>query len=712
MSQLEQFRADFSEVSMGVIARMLSTLYANPARSVLREYIANGIDAHTEAKVSCPVEVTLPTGDVPRLIVRDFGDGLSLDQLKDTFFRYANSSKTDDDDAIGALGIGAKSAFAITAAWTVTNVHKGRKFVLSSVMDGQGTPLQSVIVNGEPTDDRSGITVDIPINAEHMSHGWSSSAESLAYWFPKNSVKFVNLTGEMKHHTDAEQPLDGVVLTERTYSPMEAVMGGIAYAVDTRTSREVVDTVNAMIPNIVEDTLRGEDGDCRDFNVSAATSDSDRPVRGVVSMRARTLRDVLKRLNTAALLVDNGAVDFTDSREGVKGTPRTVKALVSVLRAILVQINADLHAVYMTGDPISHLDEIRRIANIVSSPASPLGVMLACGVPKMDTNIRMDIKNTVDLSTLFLRAINGTATTLVIGRHGKSAIPKASEMSRLKGVGFLYTEGTADVEGFGDVSRLFTGSDTVKGVITYDEYNTLRKASFAPTPRNDSRIEVYFTVRTEEDKIRLRRDMFTIKEFLTWRETNSHKVYLSKNAMSSFSTYAELGMEFAVIIRGRRDQAVLERRLGFELADTSVLYVEREELGVAKAVDMVNAASRDDVRAILARRNCDTSLKRRLETIMESEYAGELSESDLPKFLEDVRDGDRLVTDSYLLVKSVDTILGSLSKTRHRLVNEGVREEFGAPRNPWPLLASYGVDLENNRSMQHAVAYIKATSRY
>ena len=125
-ASLDQFRSEYDEESLGMLSDILSTLYQNPERSVLREYIANGIDAHRISGYDGPVEVTLPSPTHPKLVIRDHGDGLSREDMQRVYFSYVRSTKRDDDTQIGSLGLGAKIAFALTKSWTVTNFHDGR----------------------------------------------------------------------------------------------------------------------------------------------------------------------------------------------------------------------------------------------------------------------------------------------------------------------------------------------------------------------------------------------------------------------------------------------------------------------------------------------------------------------------------------------------------------------------------------------------------
>jgi HSP90 family molecular chaperone len=126
---LTTHRPEYDEQSLSIIADILGTLYSNPRRSVLREYIANGLDAHREAGVDKPLRVVLPTSQSQRLVIQDFGNGLSPRELHRVFFSYGRSTKWDAQDAIGMFGIGAKSAYSLSQTWEVRSVHEGMSYV-------------------------------------------------------------------------------------------------------------------------------------------------------------------------------------------------------------------------------------------------------------------------------------------------------------------------------------------------------------------------------------------------------------------------------------------------------------------------------------------------------------------------------------------------------------------------------------------------------
>ena len=82
-------------------------LYSDPILAVIREYGTNAWDSHkTSGCPDKPINVTLPTDFDPTYTVRDYGSGLSDDEVLRVFTGYGTSTKRDSNAAVGMLGIG------------------------------------------------------------------------------------------------------------------------------------------------------------------------------------------------------------------------------------------------------------------------------------------------------------------------------------------------------------------------------------------------------------------------------------------------------------------------------------------------------------------------------------------------------------------------------------------------------------------------------
>lgn len=91
-----------------------SSLYQNPIRSIIRELGCNARDAHVAAKNPEPWVLSLPTALSPEFAVKDYGTGLSHEEVMQIYTTYFESTKTNSNDFVGALGLGSKSPFSLS----------------------------------------------------------------------------------------------------------------------------------------------------------------------------------------------------------------------------------------------------------------------------------------------------------------------------------------------------------------------------------------------------------------------------------------------------------------------------------------------------------------------------------------------------------------------------------------------------------------------
>src|SRR5688500_12467525 len=96
----------FDENAISHLMSVLTDLYSDPELAVIREYATNAWDSHISAGNTDPIQITLPNPMNPMFTIQDFGVGLSVDELTNHLTKYGWSSKRDNDDEVGMLGLG------------------------------------------------------------------------------------------------------------------------------------------------------------------------------------------------------------------------------------------------------------------------------------------------------------------------------------------------------------------------------------------------------------------------------------------------------------------------------------------------------------------------------------------------------------------------------------------------------------------------------
>lgn len=188
-------RMSVEDESLVFILSSLTNLYSNREAAVLRETAGNAYDSHILAGQTRPVEVTLPTALNPSLVIRDYGVGMSRDELVNIYSKYGASTKRDTNKQIGAFGLGAKSPLALVDQFTVVSVKDGIKntVLISKGTDGVGGLN---FLPEKATDEANGVTVDIPIPdagkmvraSEDMFSGWPLGSVLINGAAPKFSI--------------------------------------------------------------------------------------------------------------------------------------------------------------------------------------------------------------------------------------------------------------------------------------------------------------------------------------------------------------------------------------------------------------------------------------------------------------------------------------------------------------------------------------------
>lgn len=165
-------------------------LYKDKAEAVLRELSCNAVDIHCElGKGHIPFNVTLPTSIYPWFVIRDFGTGLTQEQVDEIFTVYFASTKDGSDDSIGGFGLGCKSPFAYSESgggFTVKSYQKGMCTVYNMYMDN-GEPFATPM-STTPTTEEDGLEILVPI-PEHEHARWKILARKVYRAFDRCNAR-------------------------------------------------------------------------------------------------------------------------------------------------------------------------------------------------------------------------------------------------------------------------------------------------------------------------------------------------------------------------------------------------------------------------------------------------------------------------------------------------------------------------------------------
>jgi hypothetical protein len=273
--------------SAHLMAMMRDTLYTDKVMAVLREYGANAWDAHRMVgKNDVPINVQLPTREKPVLVIRDYGPGMSVEQMHSVFTQYGASLKRDSNTAVGMLGIGSKAGFSYSDSFQVTSFNGGMKRIYVAAMDASNKGNFSLLFQ-EPTEE-TGFEVRLSVNVGDVDN-FHMKAKTLFQHFDPRPVINTPLpekkegVGQTKSGIIFRNPDNG---SGNTWT---AVMGCVPYRLNMKQIEAA--------PTFVKESTSG------------------------------------------VLFFDIGEVDITASREELKYSDRTKAAVAAKVDAVLTEFS-------------------------------------------------------------------------------------------------------------------------------------------------------------------------------------------------------------------------------------------------------------------------------------------------------------------------------------------------------------------------------------
>lgn len=209
-------------------------IYADKPGAVVREIASNAKDAHAAAGYpDRPFDIHVPNEMYPHLSVRDYGKGLTHEEMFEIYTTYSESTKTNTNKEIGAFGVGAKSPFAYTDNFTVISRVEGRKRTYTAYIGEEGIPVLA-LMNDEECDDPTGLEVIVPIRNNDFYVFREKIFNVLQYFTPTP-----NVVGVSKDHTFADHTYvyegTGWGVRKTRGSSARVIQGGVFYPIDFQT---------------------------------------------------------------------------------------------------------------------------------------------------------------------------------------------------------------------------------------------------------------------------------------------------------------------------------------------------------------------------------------------------------------------------------------------------------------------------------------------
>lgn len=224
--------------------KILSSFYSDPILAIPRELGANAWDSHVASKNPKPFLVHAPNSIEPWFSVRDYGLGLSAQDVVNVYTTYFESTKTDANDYDGCMGLGSKTPFNYTDNFTVTSWFYKKKYVYNCFVSEQSIP-SIMLMAEENTNEPNGVEVKLAVKQEDISKFIQAITQAYSTFrhkpiivghkieYPENKHKYTAKNSRWAIRETADRYRDNVLY---------AYMGNYRYRVDMNSiSRQLSD---------------------------------------------------------------------------------------------------------------------------------------------------------------------------------------------------------------------------------------------------------------------------------------------------------------------------------------------------------------------------------------------------------------------------------------------------------------------------------------
>lgn len=305
VGEIGEFRIRNSAKAFNILS---SGLYANKIKAIIRELSCNAIDSHTAAGTTQPFEVHLPTTLEPWFSIRDFGTGLNHEQVSNIYTTYFESTKTESNAFIGALGLGSKSPFSYTDNFTVTAIKDGHKGIYTAFINDVGVP-SIALMGEEQVTEPNGVEVKFSVNDRYDFNKFADEANKVYRWFPIAPTITGNVITIEPLDFETKDIIPGVHSMHLSHGRPGsiAVMGNISYPIEVPQAEQSLEGLHQLLKH----------GLVMEFGIGELDFQASREGLSYIPLTIDSIRKKLVNVNAAltkVLATEADAIDNTWER--------------------------------------------------------------------------------------------------------------------------------------------------------------------------------------------------------------------------------------------------------------------------------------------------------------------------------------------------------------------------------------------------------------
>ena len=274
--------------------RILSDgLYANKVRAIIRELSCNAYDSHVAAgKKEMPFDVHLPNALEPYFSIRDYGIGLSQEDVTNIFTTFFESTKTGSNDFVGALGLGSKSPFSYTDNFTVTAIKDGVKGIYTAFINESGVPSIALMMS-EESDEPTGVEIKFAVESASDFTKFHNEARDVFTYFATLPVVSGNENFKFNTVHYVERDIVPGIHQMSSRGGSVAIMGNIAYPINIPAAEAALGDLVSLLKNSLE----------IHFNIGELDFQASREGLSYIPLTVNAIKSKLEQLSAALVVV-------------------------------------------------------------------------------------------------------------------------------------------------------------------------------------------------------------------------------------------------------------------------------------------------------------------------------------------------------------------------------------------------------------------------
>lgn len=170
---------DSAQILMDMLSK---NLYSDSIGSTIRECASNALDSHRKSGTDKPIIVSFNVNKQNNyeFSVEDFGTGLDDNDIVNIISKYGKSTKRQDANSLGMMGLGFKSPLAYTSSFYFVCRKSGveRKYMM---YEGEDVATIDLLYE-RPTKEENGVKVIVPVNYSDKGSFVLKIKEQLCYF--------------------------------------------------------------------------------------------------------------------------------------------------------------------------------------------------------------------------------------------------------------------------------------------------------------------------------------------------------------------------------------------------------------------------------------------------------------------------------------------------------------------------------------------------